>query len=136
MSTAATAPKEVADRDGVVLEGPNFQQFIQQIEDGNMVDDATRDLHRLVSEINHLARNQGGNPRGKITLDIDLTRVGDVWEVFAKVKMTPPKPKRARSLFYEHKGSLTANNPKQISMDLGGARNASVAEAPPVRVVE
>lgn len=103
---------------GVASPPPDFQKFLVQVNDGVLIDDATRELRRIVSECSHLARNQGGKPKATITVKLDVKLVDGVFEVFGEVTTKLPKPVRARSLFYEHQGGLTANNPKQLSLDI------------------
>jgi len=96
-----------------------FTDFLETVSDGDLTHELTDRLRAIVREMSETHRNTGGKPKARLTLTIDLKLDGGIFEIVADVTVKPPKPNRARSIFYETPDAiLSANNPKQLSLPM------------------
>lgn len=115
MSTHRTTPREVQ---------PAFQTLCGAAEDGRLLDDLNERVRQLVNVLRSEQQARGGSPKGALTLSFafQLDQHG-LMEVTANVKTTEPKAQRSRSIFYAlQDNTLSPNNPKQLTADLGTPR--------------
>lgn len=100
----------------------SFTALVSSLEDGELHDQLSKDVRKIVSELRTAALNQGGKPKGKLDLTIEFKVVDSTIEVIATTKVALPKPTRGRSILWMHQdGTLTRQNPKQMDM-FGGPR--------------
>jgi len=83
-----------------------------------------------VSCLHDVRRENGGKPKAKIVLILDLVLDGDSIDVTGEVKVTLPKVKKKRTVFYATpQNLLTRRNPKQGELPLRTVSNTP-ADAP------
>lgn len=112
------------------VEQPAFLTLLNAQEDGTLVAELNDRLIELVNTMHQEQTSRGGKPRGSLSIafDFKLDHTG-VMEVSADVKVKEPKTERSRSIFYRMSdNSLSPNNPKQITMDLGAPREVNAPQ--------
>jgi hypothetical protein len=112
---------------------PAFQTLCNAAEDGRLLDELNLRTQELVGVMRSEQQARGGKPKGSLTLSFSfsLDQHG-LMAVQANVTTKEPKAERSRSIFYAlQDNTLSPNNPKQITMDLGTPREV----APPVMKV-
>lgn len=117
-----TQPQQQPQRDPSQMN--SFQQFVGQVEDGQLHADLTQAMNRLVADMQNHLINVGGTPKGKIAITFDFKLEGGVIEVAGNYSVTAPKRVGGRSIFWvTPDNNLTGRNPKQMDMlrDVGGA---------------
>ena len=89
-----------------------FTDTLRDLERGQLVEDLTEDMARLVQEVIELGKT------GKIQLNLDIAPNGmGACNIKASYKITPPKPDRAQtSMFHDAEGNLTREDPRQREM--------------------
>jgi hypothetical protein len=123
--TAPTLPQD--DR--------SFIGFLARLEDGVLQKDLTEQLRGLVAAMHQQHRDAGGKPTARLTLALNFRLDGGIIEVQAVVTPVPPKPVRARSIFYRASDDLLSpNNPKQLDLGIA-ARDVTSATTADVRLV-
>lgn len=125
-----------ADADGVVdtvdIEKDSFAGLIGSITHGAVNDAATADLRALVAEMQRIARNDGGIPKGRIVLSVSLALEKGAFDLRADVKAVYPQKAKPRALLYATKeGGLSEHDQHQLS--LGMPKDVSTAAATKVR---
>ncbi len=108
-----------------------FQTLVGAAEDGRLLDELNVVLTDLVATMRKEQLARGGRPKGALTLGfaLQLDQHG-MMEVTANMKVTEPKAERSRSMFYTlQDNTLSPNNPRQISMELGTPREAPAPAA-------
>lgn len=111
------------DADGVVetidIEKQSFAGIIGSITHGAVNDAATADLQALTAEMQRIARNDGGIPKGKLVISISLALEKGVFDLRADVKATYPQKAKPRAFLYATKsGGLSEQDERQHSLDL------------------
>lgn len=103
---------------------PAFQTLLFACEDGTLLAELDERLQDLVATMHQEQVARGGKPRGALSISFAFTldHTG-IMEVAADVKVKEPKTERSRTIFYRlNDNSLSPNNPKQLTMDLGAPR--------------
>lgn len=103
---------------------PAFQTLCSAAEDGRLLDELNQRVCELVAVMRTEQSARGGKPKASLTLAFafQLDQHG-MMEVTANVTTKEPKAERSRSIFYAlHDNTLSPNNPKQLTMDLGTPR--------------
>lgn len=103
---------------------PAFQTLCGAAEDGRLLDELNQRVCELVATMRQEQSARGGKPKGALTLAFAfaLDQHG-LMEVTANVTVKEPKAERSRSIFYAlQDNTLSPNNPKQLTMDLGAPR--------------
>ena len=106
---------------------PAFQTLCGAAEDGRLMDELNQRVCELVSTMRQEQSARGGKPKGSLTLSFAfaLDQHG-LMEVTANVAVKEPKAERSRSIFYAlQDNTLSPNNPKQLTMDLGAPREVA-----------
>lgn len=112
----------------------SFNTFLLMLEDGALHADLSEALRELNAEMNNHAHITGGKSKGRLTLDIDFSLDGAVFEITSDFKLKLPKSKRARSVAWSTPGNnFTPNNPKQ--MTLFGVRDVTSSGSGDIRNV-
>lgn len=110
-----------------------FQTLVGAAEDGRLLDELNDRVRDLVATMHQQQMARGGKPKATLSLAFDFKLVEWMMEVTANVVVKEPKSERSRSIFYRlTDNSLSPNNPRQISMDLGAPREVP---APSMRVM-
>jgi hypothetical protein len=113
---------------------PAFQTLCGAAEDGRLLDELNERTRELVSVMRSEQQARGGKPKGALTLAFafQLDQHG-LMEVTANVTVKEPKAERSRSIFYAlQDNTLSPNNPKQLTMDLGTPREVA---SPTMKVI-
>lgn len=103
---------------------PAFQTLCGAAEDGRLLDELNQRVCDLVSTMRQEQQARGGKPKGSLalTFSFSLDQHG-LMEVQANVAVKEPKAERSRSIFYAlQDNTLSPNNPRQLTMDLGTPR--------------
>lgn len=111
-----------------------FQTLVGAAENGTLLDELNTSVRDLVQTMYEHQTARGGKPKGSLSLSFSFTMdQHGLMEVVADVNVKEPKAARSRSIMYRTAGnSLSPNNPKQTTMDLGAPREVPAA---PMRVV-
>lgn len=92
----------------------SFSSFIATLEDGDFSHDLTEQLRDLVARLNDVYADNGGTPKGKLTIVLDLKLDSGVIEAKGDVKVVMPKLARRKTVLYATPNNyLTRKNPKQ-----------------------
>lgn len=96
---------------------PSFLELLAAAEDGRLVEHLTERMKELASTLRTLHAHQGGKPKGKLLLSIELKLDGGVFEMVGAVALKKPEPLRERSILYDTRdGGLSVNNPRQLGL--------------------
>lgn len=99
--------------------GNAFLPILESCEDGVLLDELSDRVRDLIAAMREQQSARGTRPRGSLTLKLDFVMDAVTVEVRADVSVKEPKTERQRSIFwYLRDHSLSANNPRQIVMDL------------------
>lgn len=112
------------------IQQQNFITLLSACEDGALLAELNDRARDLVSTMYQEQMARGGKPKGSLTLGFEfkLDQSGII-EVSADVKVREPKTERSRTIFYRlQDNSVSPNNPKQITMDLGAPREATAPQ--------
>lgn len=91
-----------------------FHVLVPKIADGHVNEVASDALRDLVAAMRDDAIARGATSKGKLTLTLDLTLKGGVFDINAEVKTKAPKVTFARTVMYAtDSNSLVAEDPKQ-----------------------
>ena len=104
-----------------VTEGPRgFAVLLQQVDEGQLHTDASKELHRVTKELLEWARTYQRDAKGSLTLTIGLNvDPSGVVDVVGDIKAKVPAPRRQRSTMWITKGgNLSAENPRQQKLPL------------------
>lgn len=112
-----------------------FSDFLPTIARGDVDRELTAQLRELVIEMQRVAENAGGKPKGKISLTIGFTLDRGVFEVDPRISVTKPSPIRARTVMYgTTDGRLTRQDERQGSFALeSGAVKDGVPDVRDIR---
>lgn len=112
----------------------SFADVIANSTRGAINDEATSEMNSLVAEMLSIARNRGGEPKGKISVELsfELNKTG-VMEIDAEVKVKHPGNGKTRAfLFVRRDGSLSEEDERQGSLGLD-VKDVSTGGASKVR---
>lgn len=99
----------------------SFAVVLANLEDGAFNDQLSREVQGLIADMSDHAAVYGGSSRGKISLSIDLVLDKGVFEISAEKKITAPKERKSKSIFWADKdNNLTEENPRQKRFDFDG----------------
>ena len=106
----------------------SFSTLVAQLEDGALHQELTKEVIDLVANLQDHARDQGGKPKGKITLTIDLKYADGMFDVQSDFKIASPKATRRRTVLWATPdNNLSRANPRQQELPLRTvADNAAV----------
>lgn len=104
----------------------SFSQFITTLEDGDLHSELTEKLPQLIADLhNHMLEN-GGKPKGKIDISINLKLDNGTVDVDATYKISAPKPVRRKTVLWATADNmLTRANPRQQELNLKAVTPAS-----------
>jgi hypothetical protein len=92
----------------------SFAIVLATLEGGAFNDALSRESQELIGDMSNHAAIFGGNAKGKITINLDITLKNGIFEIIADKKVTPPKEKKSQSIFWADKdNNLTEENPRQ-----------------------
>lgn len=112
----------------------NFLTLLAACEDGALLSELNDRARELIAVMQNEATSRGSKPRGSLALSFEFKLDKGIVEVSADVKVREPKAERSRTIFYRlNDNTLSPNNPKQITMDLGGPRQ--VEDAREIKIV-
>jgi hypothetical protein len=95
----------------------SFPSLIATLEDGELSNDLSDQIRDIVARLHDVYMNQGGTPKGSLTLKLDFKLDSGVIETKADVKSTMPKQVRRKTVMYATPGNyLTRRNPKQAEL--------------------
>lgn len=102
----------------------SFGVILAQLEGGAFNDQLSREVQGLIADMSDHAKVYGGSAKGKISLSIDVTLDKGVFEISAEKKITAPKERKSKSIFWADKdNNLTEENPRQRRFDFNGGDN-------------
>ncbi len=109
---------------------PAFQTLVSAAEDGRLLDELNDSVRELVDVMHKQQQARGGKPKGALTVSFNFTMdQHGLMEVIANVNVKEPKAERSRSIMYRlQDNTLSPNNPKQITLDLGTPREMPAPE--------
>lgn len=109
-----------------------FSTLIGALEDGALHKELTDGIRDLIGNLHNAKIDQGGKPKGSVTLVLSFKLDGDVIECEAACAIKQPKRLRNKTVLYATEDNhLTIRNPKQRDLPL---RDANAAREP-VRAV-
>ena len=92
----------------------SFGQFLAAVEDGVFHQDLTDALKGLVADLHNHARDVGGKPRGRLSLDLSFQLDSGLVEITAEFKAVSPKAPRGKTIMWATpENFLTPRNPRQ-----------------------
>ena len=97
----------------------SFGQFIQMLEDGTLHGDLTQALEDIAASLNDRAMMEGPKrkQKGKLSLTIDFSLEGGIFEIDAKHTVKLPQEPRGKSIMWSNSSNqFTPQNPRQINM--------------------
>lgn len=101
-------------------------ETLSRLHGGIFLERCTEELASAVKAV-----DETGKP-GKVTITLELKKVGGAMSVLANVTSKQPEPKPDSDMFWPTvEGNLSLNNPNQRSLDLRPV-NTQPAEARPV----
>jgi len=95
-----------------------FSQLFAVIENGNLHGDLSREVENLIAALQDAAGGQN-DTKGKINISLDFKydAKSQLFEISGDYKVTSPKEKRGKSIFWATKDNLlTRQNPRQQEM--------------------
>ena len=98
-----------------------FDQFIKALNGGVVNEDLSDMLRKMSEELhNHNMTHGAKKSKGSITLKVDFTLDGGIFEIVAKTTEKHPEVPRPRSVLWATpENYFTLNNPRQIDMFSG-----------------
>ena len=97
----------------------NFSALLNVIQDGELQQDLSDAVRKLVADIQDSARETGGKARGKIVLTVDLKYTDQMFDLNADFKITAPEtPRRRTTMYCTPDNYLTRVNPRQMDLPL------------------
>ena len=95
----------------------SFSSFLGVVQDGQLHADLTKELRDLIGDLQNAYINQGGTPKGELTIKFGFKLEDGVTEVTANFPATGPKPVRGKTIFWVTPDNiLTQRNPKQTDI--------------------
>lgn len=133
---------EPEDDDGTI-EGPRgFGTFLNQMDDGALMQELSEKLQLLSKVCGDYATRYQRAGKGTLTVTFNLTAIGATVQVASDVKVKEPKALRPGSTFWRTPGgNLTVENPRQQKLPLrevptSGTKTKDISnEQAPVRGV-
>lgn len=109
-----------------------FGLLIQQLEDGQLVDDLGTKLQELNTKLARQAAARG-KAKGELILKLKLSAdEGGTVQIDGEITMKEPKPARQRTVLWLAKGDVLATeNPRQVKLPLKEVPAARAARAVP-----
>ncbi|MDJ0685370.1 MAG: hypothetical protein QNJ84_11765 [Alphaproteobacteria bacterium] len=105
-----------------------FAQFLQLLEDGDLHGELSDALKQINAALNQHVLDYGGKPKGKLTVAIDFTLDGGVFDIRADYTVKTQKPPRHKTMAWStDKNHFTGHNPKQMHMF--GVRDVTPVDA-------
>ena len=113
----------------------SFADVIATSTRGAINDDATAEMRKLVAEMQTVQRNRGGEPKGKMTLELSFkVNENGVFEITSDIKVKRPAMAKTRAFLFATKdGSLSEEDQRQMKLPLGEVKDVSTASTSNVR---
>lgn len=109
----------------------NFSMFLQNLEDGELHHELTRDIENIIETLSNHVLDHGGKPKAKISLGIEVTLDGGELRILpTKTLKLPTAPRRTTTMWANKRNQATLANPKQQRMFNHGVRDDA-----PVRTI-
>lgn len=119
------ANEETGDRNA-----KSFATFLASIEAGTINDDLSRKLRDLIGDMSNHAADYGA-AKGKLQITIDFALDEKVMSVSTDVKVTPPKDKKGKDIFWiTPENDLSRQDPRQRRFDFAGDKKGNVQTIP------
>lgn len=97
----------------------NFNQFLAGVHEGSFHEELTEKLTDLVGRMSNEFQDNGGKPKAKITITLDMKLDGGVFEITPDVKIKEPPRARSKAVFWATPDNrLTKVNPRQGNLPL------------------
>ncbi len=111
-----------------------FDQVVAHLEDGDLNADLSVALHEIVETLSTYVLNNGGKPKAKLTLTLDIKLEGGTFEIKPSItKVVPVVPRGTAYLWSTAENLLTPVNPKQMQMFSGPRPVHPASQAPSER---
>jgi hypothetical protein len=114
----------------------SFADLVANSTRGAINDEATAEMNSLTAELMKVQRTRGGEPKGKLTVEFtfELNKTG-VMEIDFQTKVKRPGNGKTKAfLFLRRDGTLSEEDERQASFDLGNsARDVSTGGTGKVR---
>lgn len=124
------APPPPADGQPAAPAARTFDSFLRMLEDGTLNADLSDQLRIINEDLNQHAMSYGNKPKAKLTVEIDFTLDGGIFDIRSRFKTKLPEAPRGKTIAWgTERHDFTPNNPKQGQ--LFGVRDG--AGAGPVR---
>lgn len=117
---------------GTGYKGPAaFRDFVEEVADGYLMADSSRELLRLIGECHERAVTENKLGKGKLTLELAIAvdPRGEIDVQYAHKVKTPARATARGRLWIDRDGNPTAVHPKQL--EIPGAERKRRAEPPP-----
>jgi hypothetical protein len=108
----------------------SFADVIANSTRGAINDEASKYMNTLVAELLQAQRLRGGEPKGKLTVEmsLELNKTG-VMEIDFEVKVKRPSSGKTRAfLFVRRDGSLSEEDERQASLPLGDVKDVATGD--------
>lgn len=92
----------------------SFDALMRMLEDGALNADLSDSLQEIAAALSNYVIDYGGEPKAKLTLDVNFALKGGVFEITAATKLKLPDKPRGRTVAWctsDHK--FTPTNPRQ-----------------------
>jgi hypothetical protein len=97
----------------------SFSTLVTSLEDGALHAEITDEMKTLIADLQNHAAENGGKPKGKLVLTIDLKFADGVFDVQSDFKITAPKTTRRRTVLWSTPdNNLSRANPRQQELPL------------------
>lgn len=98
-------------------ESRGFAWFLQQIANGAFHQELSEGLRDLNAALNQHVQDFGGQPKGKINIQIGFKLDKGVFQIEASQEIKKPKRPGAGAIMWSTPGNnFTPNNPRQLNM--------------------
>lgn len=102
----------------------NLAELLQDISGGDFHNAATNKLTDLVATMKEVERNQGGKPKGRLTITLSLELDRGMIEIDGSVKVSEPSTVNGRTFMYGNPdGTLVKEDPRQHALALGAGES-------------
>lgn len=116
------------------IKGPKaFVEFVEEVADGHLAADSSRELLRLMTECHSLAVTENRLGKGKLTLELAITvdPRGEIDVTYCHKVKTPQRATARGRMWMDAEGNPTSVHPKQL--ELPGAERKRRAEPLPAK---
>lgn len=97
----------------------SFGAFLADLQGGQLHRELTDVLSEAVAEMHNVRMEEGGKPKTRIAITVDLVLDGDVIEARGDFKAKLPEVKRRKDVFFATpENGLTRRNPRQQELPL------------------